>query len=102
MNRLYKLINCPTCGNKVSENVLNRHYRSGRSMFINKSSSEADATDKLYKAVVEYVKIKGGNVVVFGGVQLIQMPNSLKYNWTLGIPCTGVPPRKDGESADQV
>ena len=51
------------------------------------------ATDNLYKAVANYVKLQGGNILVIGGVQVIDFPGSLKYNWTLGIPCTGTPPK---------
>ena len=50
------------------------------------------ATDNLYKAVAEYVKVRGGEVAVAGGVKIIRSVIGLKYNWTLGVDCTGVPP----------
>jgi len=50
------------------------------------------ATDNLYKAVDAYVKAKGGKVQVIGGIQVIDFPSSPKYNWTLGIKCTGSRP----------
>lgn len=53
------------------------------------------ATDRLYSALANYVKVRGGNVVVAGGVQVIQYVNSPKYRWSLEILCTGVPPQKE-------
>lgn len=50
------------------------------------------AVDNLYKAAAKYVELRGGSILVAGGVQVIKFPESLKYNWTLGIPCTGNPP----------
>ena len=50
------------------------------------------AVDNLYKAAAKYIELRGGSILVAGGVQVIKYPGSLKYNWTLGIPCTGNPP----------
>jgi len=57
------------------------------------------ATDRLYSALANYVKVRGGSVVVAGGVQVIQYVNSPKYRWSVEILCTGVPPQK--EAAEQ-
>ena len=48
--------------------------------------------DKLYEAVRDYVESKGGSVVVIGGIQIVQMPDDLKYNWGLNIRITGKKP----------
>lgn len=53
------------------------------------------ALDDLYKAAAKYVGLRGGNILVAGGVQIIKYPGDLKYKWTLGIPCTGQPPVGD-------
>lgn len=55
-------------------------------------SSQDVAIDRLYKAVAAYVKSRGGNVAVIGGVQVQKWPGDLKFNWTLGIRCTGQRP----------
>jgi len=47
------------------------------------------AINNLYKAAAKYVELRGGSILVAGGVQVIKFPESLKYNWTLSIPCTG-------------
>ena len=60
----------------------------------------SDTYDELYKAVQKYVEANGGSVLVIGGVQLIQMPDSLKYNYTIGVKCTGVPPVFRDETMD--
>ena len=49
--------------------------------------------DQLYKAVQNYVEKCGGKLIVIGGVQTIQWPTDLKYNFTLGIKCTGRKPK---------
>ena len=51
--------------------------------------------DKLYQAVIEYVNFKSGSVVVIDGIQIIQMPDDLKYNWGLNIRCAGKKPIVD-------
>lgn len=48
--------------------------------------------DKLYEAVRDYIESKGGSVVVIGGIQIIQMPDDLKYNWGLNVRITGKKP----------
>jgi hypothetical protein len=50
------------------------------------------ALDNLYKAAVKYVALCGGSISVAGGVKVIRFAGNLKYNWTLGISCTGNPP----------
>ena len=49
-------------------------------------------TDNLYNAVRDYVEAKGGSVIVIGGIQIIQMPNDLKFNWGLNVRITGKKP----------
>jgi hypothetical protein len=49
--------------------------------------------DDLMKAAAKYVELRGGKLAVSGGVQVIKYPSDLKYNWTLGIRCTGTPPQ---------
>ena len=49
-------------------------------------------TDKLYKAVIDYVESRGGTVAVIGGIQIVQMPDDLKSNWGLNIRITGKKP----------
>jgi hypothetical protein len=49
--------------------------------------------DRLYKAVDNYVRKTGGKLAVIGGVQIIQWPTDLKYNFTVGIKCTGTKPK---------
>jgi len=46
-------------------------------------------TQNLYDAVDKYIKSRGGHLVYIGGVQIMDDPRGLKYNWTLGIKCTG-------------
>ena len=48
--------------------------------------------DKLYEAVRNYIESKGGSVVVIGGVQIVQMPGDLKFNWGLNVRITGKKP----------
>lgn len=45
------------------------------------------ALDKLYKAAGDLVELKGGKIVVVGGVDIIKCPD--ERNWILGIRCTG-------------
>ena len=68
-----------------------------------KNKEKEKATDDLYEAVANYVKVHGGLVVVAGGVKIIQEPADLQYNWTIGIRCTGrcptlFAPDKSGDS----
>ena len=49
---------------------------------------------KLYEAVGRYVKSKGGNVVVAGGIQIQKWPSDGPYQFTpVAIKCTGKPPQ---------
>lgn len=48
--------------------------------------------DRLYKAVAEYVKKSGGEVVVIGGIQIQQWPLDSDFKFTVGIQCTGTKP----------
>ena len=51
-----------------------------------------DDIDTLYEAVRAYIENRGGSVVVIGGVQIVQMPDDLKFNWGLNIRVTGKKP----------
>ena len=48
--------------------------------------------DELYEAVRNYVEKRKGSVVVIGGIQIIQMPDDLKFNWGLNVRVTGKKP----------
>ena len=50
-------------------------------------------TDELYEAVRNYIESKGGSVVVIGGIQIVQMPDDLKFNWGLNVRVTGKKPK---------
>jgi hypothetical protein len=51
-----------------------------------------DDTDKLYKAVQEYIENRGGSVVVIGGTSIIQFPDDRKYIYSLAIKIAGRKP----------
>ena len=48
-------------------------------------------TDKLYQAVVDYVKSRKGTVVVIGGIALVQ-EDERKYNYGVMVRVTGKKP----------
>jgi hypothetical protein len=48
--------------------------------------------ERLYAAVAEYVDSCGGNVVVVGAITIIQWPDDLPGNFTVGVRCTGAKP----------
>lgn len=62
-------------------------------MKIRTDISKDEATDNLHKAVAEYVAANGGKVVVTSSIQVIQFPADSKFNWTLGVKCTGKKPK---------
>ena len=51
-----------------------------------------DDQDVLLDAVMKYIKAKGGNVVVIGGIEIQRFPGDAKYNFRLAIRCTGEAP----------
>jgi len=57
------------------------------------SRSLSKPTSALYKAVENYVKSKGGNLVVIGGIQIQQWPGDGEYKFTVGIQCVGHKPK---------
>lgn len=62
-------------------------------MATKKQAKTADkALRRLYDAAAAYVESRGGKLVVVGGVTVQQWPDDLKFNWTLGIRCTGKRP----------
>lgn len=52
-----------------------------------------DATDKLYKAVIEFIESKGGKVLIIGGVETQHFPEDNKFNFRLAIRFTGRKPK---------
>lgn len=52
------------------------------------------ATDALLRAVGEYVKAHGGEVVVAGPVHLARWPGDMPSEFTIGIKCLGRQPVK--------
>lgn len=48
--------------------------------------------DALYDAVAEYVKSRGGSVVVVGGIQILHEEESRDRNFLVAVRCTGTPP----------
>ena len=54
--------------------------------------TKQEAAENLQKAVVDFIVANGGSPWVVGGVQVIQFPDDLKYNWSLAIKVTGKKP----------
>jgi len=52
------------------------------------------ATRRLQKAAAHWAKAWGGSALVVGVVQTIKWPDDAKYNYTIGIRCTGLMPSK--------
>lgn len=50
-------------------------------------------TDMLYEATRDYIKKKGGSVIVIGGIAIMKEPSDLKYNYSLVIRVTGKLPK---------
>jgi hypothetical protein len=50
--------------------------------------------DNLYKAVVDYIKNRGGSVVVIGGIALVQ-EDERKFNYGVMVRVTGKKPKID-------
>jgi len=63
-------------------------------------SKRSDATDRFYKAIIDYIESRGGKVVVIGGVEIQQWPNDGDLKFKIAVSCVGKkPPRsqkKDG------
>lgn len=57
-----------------------------------KTTKEDKITDKLYKAVAEYIEFKGGKALIIGGVGI--MEGELKYNYNLVVRVSGIKPQK--------
>jgi hypothetical protein len=53
-----------------------------------------DPTSQLYRAVLRYVKSKGGNILVIGGVEIQEWSagDAIRGKFTLGIKCLGKRP----------
>lgn len=50
-----------------------------------------DVTDRLYKAVLDYVEKNHGTALVIGGIAIVEEGTS-KYNYGVMIRCTGKKP----------
>lgn len=48
---------------------------------------------RLLKAAANWAKVNGGSVLVGGNIHTIKWPDDLKFNYTIGIRCTGVAPQ---------
>lgn len=57
------------------------------------------ASMRLLKAAANWAKVNGGSVLVGGSIHTIKWPDDLKFNYTIGIRCTGVAPQtaKEGK-----
>ena len=53
----------------------------------------------LYRAVQNYVTILGGNVVVIGGIDVIELPDDGKTKFRIAVRCLGAKPRFAEKSA---
>lgn len=51
-----------------------------------------DVVERLYFAVQDYVCSRGGNVLVAGGVQVIQWPYQPDTQFSIVVKCTGKKP----------
>ena len=52
--------------------------------------------DKLYKEIQRYIESRGGKVLVIGGIEIQEWPESLPYSFVLGVRVTGFKPNKAG------
>lgn len=57
-------------------------------------SDEDKLINELYEAANNYVKSKGGKILVAGKIKIYKYPGDKKYKFTLAIECTGKPPRE--------
>ncbi len=51
-----------------------------------------DETIALYDAVAAFVKAKGGNVLVIGGIQMLKWPDDRQHNFMIAVRITGIEP----------
>ena len=51
-----------------------------------------DPTSQLYRAILRYVKSKGGSIMVIGGVQIEQWPGDGELKYVVGVRCMGRKP----------
>jgi hypothetical protein len=51
-----------------------------------------DPTSQLYRAVLRYVTANGGSIVVIGGIQILEWPDSPSGNFSVVVRCTGRKP----------
>lgn len=56
------------------------------------STAKGRATDRLYKAVANYLEVNGGSAIVVGGVQIQEWPLDGPHSFTVGIKITGKKP----------
>lgn len=55
--------------------------------------NKKDVTDRLYKAVVDFIDAKKGKVVVIGGVEIQQFPDDSEFTFRLAVRITGKKPQ---------
>lgn len=55
-----------------------------------KKTKEDKITDKLYKAVAEYIEFKGGRALIIGGTAIMQ--GNSKFNYNFIVRFTGKKP----------
>jgi hypothetical protein len=53
------------------------------------------ASRRLCQAAADWAKLWGGSALVTGHIHVIQWPEDRKFNYTIGIRCTGVAPRRE-------
>jgi hypothetical protein len=64
---------------------------------MKKETRQDRASLRLLKAAAHWAKVNGGSVVVAGNIHTIKWPQDRKFNYTIGIRCTGIaPPASDG------
>lgn len=59
------------------------------------------ATDRLYKAVQNYVEKKGGKLAVIGGIQIQQWPDDREMSFYVAVKCLGRKPEFATEQSSQ-
>ena len=60
---------------------------------MKKKASKPDETDRLYKAVQNYIEKSGGKLAVIGGVTIQKWPGDNDYVFHLAVKCCGRQPK---------
>jgi hypothetical protein len=56
-----------------------------------------DPVSQLYRAIIRYVKFRGGDIMVIGGIEIQEWPDEFKYNFRVAVRCTGKKPTKEAK-----